>query len=162
MSRHVKNDLLFAAKKELPMKQIITTLAVLSVLSGATATTAIAHGPDKSVASNPPAAPYQKVSDLVPLPAFIPGIGELFVDPATLPAGPFVAYNRSGQLVSTIYMIPIADLNPDKNFDNLAVPGRLVDHTDIYYNAGHPGVNQPHAHIVLWHIPVASESSVAK
>jgi hypothetical protein len=25
----------------------------------------------------------------------------------------------------------------------------------MYYNAGHPGVEQPHYHIVLWHVPEA-------
>ena len=23
----------------------------------------------------------------------------------------------------------------------------------MYYNAGHPGVEKPHYHIVLWHVP---------
>jgi len=114
------------------------------------------------VASAPPEAPYQRVSDLVPLPAFIPGMGQLFVDPATLPAGPFVAYDHDGQLVSTIYMIPIEDLNPDTSFDNLAAPGGAVDHVDVYYNVGHPGVETPHAHVVLWHVSRADETRVAE
>jgi hypothetical protein len=28
-----------------------------------------------------------------------------------------------------------------------------VDHVSLYYNAGHPGVEEPHYHIVLWYIP---------
>jgi hypothetical protein len=99
----------------------------------------------------PPGGDYQMVSELVPLPDFIPGIGQLYVDSTTLPAGPFLAYDHDGALVSTIYMIPVEDLNPDKSFDDLAVPGGNVDHVDIYFNAGHPGVEKPHAHIVLWH-----------
>lgn len=122
----------------------------------------LAQGADDAVAAHPPAAPYQKVSGLVPLPDFLPGMGELFVDPATLPAGPFVAYDHDGRVVSTIYMIPVSSMNPDTSFDNLAMPGGMVDHTDIYYNAGHPGVAEPHIHIVLWHVPVADESSVAE
>ena len=35
-----------------------------------------------------------------------------------------------------------------------------VTSVDIYYNAGHPGVEEPHVHVVLWH--VADESKVAK
>ena len=116
----------------------------------------------QDVGEAPPPAPYQEVSKLVKLPAFLPGIGQLFVDPATLPAGPFLAYDHDGRLVSTIYMIPIADLNPDKSFDNLAAPGGAVDHVDIYFNAGHPGVEVPHAHLVLWHVPAADEAGVAK
>lgn len=115
-----------------------------------------------TVDAAPPPAPFQKVSDLVKLPDFIPGLGELFVDPATLPAGPFLAYDHDGRLVSTIYMIPVADLNPDKRFDDLASPGGAVDHVDVYFNAGHPGVEVPHAHVVLWHVPAADEARVAK
>jgi hypothetical protein len=111
---------------------------------------------------SPPAAPYQQVSKLVKLPDFLPGMGQLFVDPATLPAGPFLAYDHDGKLVSTIYMLPIKDLNPDKSFDNLAAPGGNVDHVDVYYNAGHPGVPEPHVHVVLWHVSTADEVRVAK
>ena len=110
----------------------------------------------------PPPAPFQKVSKLVTLPDFLPGLGDLYVDPATLPAGPFLAYDHDGKVVSTIYMVPIADLEAKKTFDNLPVPGGAVDHVDIYYNAGHPGVEVPHAHVVLWHVPAADEALVAK
>ena len=61
---------------------------------------ALAHDPDPALAKAPPAAPYERVSDLVKLPEFIPGLGQIFVDPATLPAGPFLAYDRDGALVS--------------------------------------------------------------
>lgn len=108
----------------------------------------------------PPGGKFQKVSELVKLPDFLPGLGQLYVDPATLPAGPFLAYDRDGKLVSTVYMIPVEDLTPEKKFDNLASPGGKVDHVDVYFNAGHPGVEKPHAHIVLWH--AADESSVAQ
>ena len=109
----------------------------------------------------PPGENYKKVSDLVKLPEFLPGLGQLYVDPATLPAGPFLAYDHDGKLVSTVYMIPVEDLNPDKKFDNLASPGGEVDHVDVYFNAGHPGVEKPHAHVVLWHVPKADEARVA-
>lgn len=110
----------------------------------------------------PPGGDYQKVSELVTLPDFLPGLGQLYVDPATLPAGPFLAYDHDGKLVSTVYMIPVEDMNPDKRFDNLAVGGATVDHVDVYFNAGHPGVETPHAHVVLWHVPVADEARVAE
>ncbi len=66
------------------------------------------------------------------------------------------------QPFSTIYMVPVEDLNPDKRFDDLASPGGNVDHVDIYFNAGHPGVEKPHAHLVLWHVPKADEARVAQ
>lgn len=100
----------------------------------------------------PPGGNYKKVSALVALPDFIPGLGTLYVDPATLPAGPFLAYDRKGQLVSSVYMIPLKDINEHKEFKNLKVAQMKADHVDMYYNAGHPGVPDPHYHVILWYI----------
>ena len=100
----------------------------------------------------PPASNYKKVSTLVALPDFIPGLGMLYVDPATLPAGPFLAYDRQGALVSSVYMIPVKDITAHKAFNNLAVAKEKVDHVDMYYNAGHPGVAEPHYHVVIWYV----------
>jgi len=112
--------------------------------------TAVALADDVSPMA-PPAAPYQQVSKLVKLPDFIPGLGTLFVDPKTLPAGPFVAYDRGGKLATTIYMIPLEDMQGQKKFDGLAIGASTVKGVDMYYNAGHPGVAKPHYHVVLWH-----------
>ncbi len=105
----------------------------------------------------PPPAPFAKVSELVPLPDFLPGLGTLYVDPASLPAGPFLGYDHDGKLAATIYMIPVADLNPDKSFSDLGVGAPNVTGVDVYYNAGHAGVEAPHEHIVLWHDADAKE-----
>src|SRR5688500_4202557 len=98
------------------MKRFSLALALLA----ASALPALAA---EDVAKAPPAPPYQQVSRLVNLPDFVPGLGQLFVDPASLPAGPFRAYDHDGKLVSTIYMVPVEELNPDKTFNDLAVPG---------------------------------------
>ena len=99
-------------------------------------------------------AGYEKVSGLVKLPDFLPGLGTLYVQPATLPAGPFLAYDRDGRLVSTVYMVPMEDMQAQKKFDGLAVgPDQTVEAVSMYYNAGHPGVEKPHYHVVLWHGP---------
>jgi hypothetical protein len=116
----------------------------------------------QNVEKAPPGGDYKKVSELVKLPDFLPGLGTLYVNPKTLPAGPFLAYDHQGKLVSTIYMIPIKDIQDQKKFGDLASPGGKVDHVSMYYNAGHPGVPEPHYHIVLWHVPKAQESLVAK
>jgi hypothetical protein len=116
----------------------------------------------QSVEKAPPGGAYKKVSTLVKLPDFLPGLGTLYVDPKTLPAGPFLAYDHAGKLVSTVYMIPLKDLNDEKKFDDLASPGGKVDHVSMYFNAGHPGVEMPHYHIVLWHVSKQNESLVAK
>jgi hypothetical protein len=99
----------------------------------------------------PPDAPFAQVSTLVPLPDFLPGLGTLYVDPATLPAGPFLGYDHDGKLSATIYMVPIEDLTSGTAFDNLPVGAETITSVDIYYNAGHPGVEKPHAHVVLYH-----------
>ena len=56
-------------------------------------------------------------------------------------------------------MIPIKDLSTHKSFDDLPVVHATVNHVDVYYNEGHPGVPDPHYHIVLWYIsPEAGEA----
>src|SRR5205085_2886326 len=87
-----------------------------------------------------------------------PGLGTLYVDPKTLPEGPFLAYDHQGKLVSTVYMIPLKDIDAHKKVENLKAPGGKVVSVDMYYNAGHPGVEEPHYHIVLWHLANDSHS----
>jgi len=123
-------------------------------IAGGLAMIAAAVGAAVAVAqqSAPPGGEYKKVSTLVSLPDFVPGLGTLYVDPKTLPAGPFLAYDKGGQLVSSVYMIPLKDITAHKAFNNLAVAKEKVDHVDMYYNAGHPGVAEPHYHVVVWYV----------
>src|SRR5256885_6314263 len=67
----------------------------------------------------PPSGAYKKVSTLVPLPDFVPGLGTLYVDPATLPAGPFFAYAPQGSMGGSIYLIPPQDVNAPNDFHDL-------------------------------------------
>jgi hypothetical protein len=143
----------------------LTTAALaLVALAGAACSQGMAMGQSGSMGGQnaammsppmgPPPAEYKKVSTLVQLPDFLPGLGTLYVQPSTLPAGPFLAYDRDNKLVSTIYMIPVGDIDAQKKFDNLAVgPDQDVKSVSMYFNAGHPGVPMPHYHIVLWHVP---------
>ena len=109
----------------------------------------------------PPGGGYEKVSTLVALPDFLPGLGTLYADPATLPAGPFLAYDRQGSLVSAIYMIPLKDMNAQKSFANLKTgQGKQVDHVDVVYNAGHPGVAEPHYHFIQWYVSPAKAAAL--
>ena len=130
------------------------TVLALSLAVAATSTTAWAQQ------TAPPGGNFQKVSALVALPDFLPGMGTLYVDPKTLPAGPFLAYDREGKLVSSIYMIPLKDLEAHKAFNNLGVAKEKVDHVDFYYNAGHPGVAEPHYHVVVWYVSPAKAASL--
>ena len=125
------------------MRSTLIALAVVSLLAGP-----VFAG---DVQNAPPGAPYKKVSTLVKLPDFMPGLGTLYVDPATMPQGPYLAYDHQGKLVSTVYMIPLKDLAAHKKWDDLKAYGGPVVKVDIYYNAGHPGVQMPHYHIILWH-----------
>jgi hypothetical protein len=115
-----------------------------------------------NVQQAPPGDPYKKVSELAEWPEFMPGMGTLYVDPATLPDGPYLAYDHQSKLSSTIYMVPIKDFEWHKKISNLKAPGGNVDHVDIYYTAGDPGVPEPHYNIVLWHVPKAEESLVSR
>jgi peptidoglycan hydrolase-like protein with peptidoglycan-binding domain len=100
----------------------------------------------------PPSGNFKKVSSLVQMPDFVSGLGTLYVDPTTLPQGPFLAYDRQGNLVSSVYMLPVRDLRARKSFNDLAVAHAKTDHVDVYANNGHPGVPDPHYHVVLWYI----------
>jgi hypothetical protein len=126
------------------LKLLITSAGLL----GATAALAQEAG---NLTQSPPPAPFQQVSEIVELPEFLPGLGTLFVDPATLPAGPFLGYDRDGRLSATIYMPTMEELEAGTAYDDLALGAPEVAATDIYFNAGHPGVEQPHAHVVLYH-----------
>jgi hypothetical protein len=137
-------------------KSFLSTAAIVTsafLATACTSTDAMAPADGEQQAAMPPGGEYQQVSELVPLPEFIPGLGTLYVQAATLPAGPFLAYDRDERLVSTIYMIPLADIEAQKKFDGLAVGAENVVDVDMYYNAGHPGVAEPHYHVVLWHVP---------
>jgi hypothetical protein len=117
---------------------------------------------DMAVDWAPPSGAYKKVSTLVPLPDFVPGLGTLYVDPATLPAGPFLAYDHQGNLVSSIYMIPLKDMNAKKAFSDLKAAHERVDHVDIVFNAGHPGVAEPHYHMIVWYVSPQRAAQLVK
>ena len=120
--------------------------------------------PDTAAAQSkaPPGGAYKAVSTLVPLPDFLPGLGTLYVDPKTLPAGPFLAYDHQGHLVSSIYMIPLKDMNAQKAFSDLKVAHQRADHVDIVFNAGHPGVAEPHYHFIVWYVSPQRAAQLVK
>lgn len=110
----------------------------------------------------PPGGNYKKVSELVALPDFVPGLGQLYVDPKTLPAGPFLAYDHQGRLAGTVYMIPIDDMQAHKDFTDLTAVHDKVDHVDVTFNPGHPGLEKPHYHVVLWHVSRQDQAKLEK
>jgi len=136
------------------MKRIVSIVLALGGLVAVGSTTIMAQQ------TSAPPANYKKVSTLVALPEFIPGLGTLYVDPSTLPVGPFLAYDKQGNLVSSVYMIPVKDITAHKAFDNLGAAKEKVDHVDMYYNAGHPGVAEPHYHVVVWYVPAQQAAAL--
>ena len=169
------------------MRQFLLSTAAIAtcafVATACTGTDAMAPAAgDQQAAMAPPGGAYQKVSELVALPEFIPGLGALYVQPATLPAGPFLAYDRDGRLVSTIYMIPLADIEADTgsvlfstvaNYDGTGVSGDadnphfIFDPTSgtLYYDAdvAAPGYTvmaqvQPGANVTAADIQVTDSS----
>jgi hypothetical protein len=137
-----------------------TISALVLLLSGMMAAPVVSAA---DVAASPPAN-FKKVSSLVKLPDFLPGLGTLYVDPSTLPIGPFLGYNHQGKLVNITYMVPLKDLDARKNFEPLGgvAAGMKINHTDIQYNPGHPGVEEPHYHIVQWLISPAAVKTEMK
>jgi hypothetical protein len=114
------------------------------------------------LATAPPGGVYRKLGDLVGPPDFLPGLGTLYVDPAMLPQGPFLAYDHAGRLVSTVYMISLKSFETHMTIEALAAPGGTVDHVEIAYVPGHPGVEEPHYHIVLWHVSKEAAALLAQ
>ncbi|WP_271510598.1 hypothetical protein [Bradyrhizobium sp. CCBAU 11357] len=104
---------------------------------------------------------YKRVSDLVNFPKFFPGLGIIFVKPDTLPLGPFLCFDRRDRLVATVYMVPNKDIDDHKSWEG-AGSAAPVDHVSLYFNPGHPGVDVPHYHVVLWHVTRKQEARVAK
>jgi hypothetical protein len=103
---------------------------------------------------------YQRVSDLVNFPKFFPSLGILFVKPDTLPLGPFLCFDRKDRLMATVYMVSMKDIDDHKAFEAPAFAG-ATDHVNIYFNPGHPGVDVPHYHFVIWHVTKKEEERVA-
>lgn len=116
-----------------------------------------------SIESKPPAG-FVKVSDALQnkAMAFIPGLGTLYVDPKTLPAGPFLGYDKSGRLVNVTYMLPTADIDKNKSWPVLgeAAKGLKIDHTEVHVSDAHPGVAERHVHVINWLISDAEKKKL--
>ena len=141
----------------------VTAVAISLMAFSNTAYSASKGGSHEKISMTaPPGAPYKKVSELVKLPDYLPGMGTLYVDPKTLPVGPYLGYNHAGKLVNIIYMVPLDELESHKAFANLgaSVAGLRVNHTELDYNPGHPGLEKPHYHITEWLISEAAQKAM--
>ena len=139
------------------VSKLYAVLAAFAIL------TLTAPGWAADIHKSPPAN-FKKVSELVSLPDYLPGMGTLYVDAKTLPVGPFLGYDKQSRLVNMIYMVPLSDIDAHKPMTDLgsAAAGLKIDHTDMEYNPGHPGVEVPHYHIVQWLISHEEEQKRMK
>ena len=138
------------------MRRAVAVFEILALAS--LPVTAVAQNVEKA----PPGGDYKKVSELVKPPDFLPGLGTLYVNPSTLPEGPFLAYDHAGKLVSTIYMIPLKDLDAQKGLCRSRGARRQGRSRQHLIQCRPSRVPDPHYHVVLWHISKAQEQLVAK
>ncbi len=146
------------------MKRLAFTGVILASAIFVFVSVGSARATKPNVLAGPP-SDFKEVSSLVNLPSFVPGLGMLYVNPSTLPVGPFLGYDKTGKkLINVTYMVPVKDLEAHKNMNGLGADlGDLkIDHTDIDYNPGHPGVQEAHYHIVEWLITRQEQESEAK
>lgn len=142
-------------------RRLLATLATMAVAIALP----LAAAQNADLTKSPPPAPYVGVSTILPLPDFIPGAGALFVDPANAPVGPWLAYGSDGSLVEVLFMVPVSAMQDAQNWADLAVGllakiGKTVDHVDISYNGGHPGMAEPHYHIRLALVDAATQAKL--
>lgn len=98
---------------------------------------------------------YVPATELLPLPEFIPGAGALYIQPDDAPVGPWLAYGQEGDLIEVLFMLPVSAFEEATDWSDLAA-GTLaeleagpVDHVDVTYNPGHPGMAEAHYHFRL-------------
>lgn len=95
---------------------------------------------------------YKLASTVTKVPTFVPGLGELYVDPTLLPLGPYVGYDENGKLMNAVYLIPMSQMTKHKEWQacGKAISGFRTNHVDITFSAGEPGMSEPHYRIVQW------------
>jgi hypothetical protein len=123
--------------------------------------TMMGGGAGMGMAMKPPAG-FVKVSDALKnkAMAYVPGLGTLWVNPSTLPAGPFLDYSKGGKLMGITFMVPLKEMNAHKDWIDLAsniLPHVHVNHVDLDYSPAHPGVGEPHYHVNLWLVSHAEQ-----
>lgn len=107
---------------------------------------------------------YRSLSDLTggAYPAFTPGVGAVYARRESLPTGPFLAFDRKGRQVSTIYKFPLEGMASKARFEAGGTDMPPVDHVSVYYGGSHPGADHPHYNHVFWHVPRKDEGRVAE
>jgi BON domain-containing protein len=87
------------------------------------------------------------------------GLARIDGDSVEHPHGPFVAYDRGGRLVATVYTVSMREL-ASTGLDDARAGGRPIDHVSIYPVSADPDVPDPHYHLVLWHVSRAEAAAL--
>ena len=152
--------------KEIPSLPIrsASALRLVAVLFVTLATCAT-FAQSGDLTTEPPPAPYVNATSILPLPDFIPGAGALYIDPANAPVGPWLSYGSDGSLVEVLFMVPLSQMQNADNWDDLATGlvselGVTIDHVDISFNGGHPGMAEPHYHFRLVVVDAQTQQSL--
>ncbi|MEX2540295.1 MAG: hypothetical protein WD314_00745 [Trueperaceae bacterium] len=128
------------------LKLVLLSVAISSLIAVASAQNDL----------NPPLPDgYVSVSEIVRLPEFIPGVGALYIHPDDAPVGPWLSYGNDGNLVEVVFMVPLSELQNSTDWENLAsgtfetLGASGIEHVDVSFNGGHPGMAEAHYHIRL-------------
>ena len=114
------------------VEQVVTNLAVKSSV--------VAASPVASIVA----------TDAHPLLGRLRGVTRISGDVGQ-PQGPWLAFDRAGRVVATIFTVSMRDL-AQTGLDDLRSAGRAIDHVAIYPIVTHPDVPEPEYHVVLWHV----------
>lgn len=147
----------------LPIRSASALRLVVAILVTLLATVAFAESGDMT--TEPPPAPYVNASSILQLPDFIPGAGALYIDPANAPVGPWLSYGSDGSLVEILFMVPLSQMQNADDWDDLSTGlvselGVTIDHVDISFNGGHPGIAEPHYHFRLVVVDAQTQQSL--
>lgn len=146
------------------MRRVLSAVLVVAALAllGGSLVSAQSPATPKNVPSG-----YVNASTIVKgLPAFVPNAGALYIIPDNAPTGPWIAYGKDGNPIDVMFMIPISKMDAHQSWSNLPGVGDLlneldvtVDHVEVMYNPGHPGLPVPHYHVMLVFVNHAAEQA---
>jgi hypothetical protein len=67
------------------------------------------------------------------------------------PGGPDLAYDRTGRVIATVYVLGARELI-DRGLTTLRGEGRRIDHVEMFALIGRADLPSPHYVVVLWHV----------
>ena len=78
---------------------------------------------------------------------------------AARPGGPALAYDTTGAVVATIFVLPLSEIGA-KGFDEVSPTVQPINHVSLYPVPAGPGQPEALMTIVLWHISPAAVAAL--